>query len=174
MALHIFHKATDGWRPAEALPALLAPRLSPPGSWGLALLPFFFSIPACGLGTALSRRLGIGVSLPLWLSLPMTPTANRLRPRWTWRTLFPNQASLLGRRNQIKSSSLNRAKVSVLRAFLPVIRFYLLEQYRTSPTLFTIQQLFKHSNILSPNIPNFSNIIFFFFSFGCTLEPVGS
>ena len=126
MVLHIFHKATDGWRPAEAPPTLLAPRLSPPGSWGLAPLPFFFSIPACGLGTALSHRLGIGVSLPLWLSLSPAPTANRPRPRWTWRTPLPNQASLLGRRNQIKSSSLNTAKVSILRAFLPVIRFYLL------------------------------------------------
>lgn len=172
MVLHIFHKATDGWRPAEALPTLLAPCLSPPGSWGLAPLPFFFSIPACGLGTALPPRLGIGVSLPLWLSLPPAPTANRPCPRWTWRTPLPNQASLLGRRNQIKSPSLNRAKVSVLRAFLPVIRFYLLEQYRTSPTLFTIQQLFKHSNIVSPNIPNFSNNRFLFF--GYTLRHVGS
>ena len=121
----------------------------------LGASPVFFSIPACGLGTVLSHRLG--VALPPWLSLPQTPTANGPCPRQTLRTQFPTQASLLGRRNQIESPSLNRAKASVLITFLSVFQILPSGTIQDQPNPYShlaALQTLKHS---VPQIFNFSN-----------------
>lgn len=121
----------------------------------LGVSPVIFSIPACGLGTVLSHRLGVALSP--WLSLPQTPTATGPCPRQTQRTQFPAQASLLGRRNQTESSSLNRAKASVLITFLSVFQIPPSGTIQDKPNPYShpaALQTLEHS---VPQIFNFSN-----------------